>query len=236
MDAIRGWGKIVGIKAVSFDVDGTLWDFRSVMRRSLHQVLLELVRMDPNLSNLITVDGMISIRNYVYNNWRGLTLDLEEIRRESFRQILSEIGCSDNRMASHLASVYFEHRYADNILFRETLPVLKELGQRYLIGIISNGISFVEDLGLGKIVKFTTYAQDCGAEKPNPRIFKVALEKAGCLPKEFVHVGDSLKSDIAGANLVGVKSIWINRARCERRASIKPDLEVESLRGLLEFL
>jgi phosphoglycolate phosphatase-like HAD superfamily hydrolase len=38
--------KILGIRAVSFDADGTLWDFQKVMRHSLHYVLKELQRLD----------------------------------------------------------------------------------------------------------------------------------------------------------------------------------------------
>ena len=36
-----------GIKAISFDLDGTLWDFEAVMRRSIERALEELTEHDP---------------------------------------------------------------------------------------------------------------------------------------------------------------------------------------------
>ena len=55
--------RIAGIKAISFDVDGTLWDFEKVMRHSLHHVLKELERMDPDAATALDVEKMIEIRD-----------------------------------------------------------------------------------------------------------------------------------------------------------------------------
>ena len=228
--------KLTGIKAVSFDVDGTLWDFEGAMRRSLRQVLLELAWIDPEAAAVLDVDRMIAIRERVHDDWVGPVPDLEDVRRESFWQTLRDIGRPDDALASRLSNVYFQHRYADNGLFDEVLPVLEELSRSYLIGLISNGNSYPERLGLESMVRFAAYAQDCGAEKPDPRIFEVALEKAGCSPRELLHVGDSLEHDVAGARTAGSRSVWLNRNGHERGSGIEPDREVSSLRELLELL
>ena len=49
------------VKAISFDGDGTLWDFEAVMRQSLHYVLLELERVDKKAAaspHIIVLDEM----------------------------------------------------------------------------------------------------------------------------------------------------------------------------------
>jgi putative hydrolase of the HAD superfamily len=75
----------------------------------------------------------------------------------------------------------------------------------------------------------------CG--KPAPAIFHAALEAAGCRPDQAVHIGDSLTHDIAGAQGVGIRSIWLNR-RGGKFAGLDrtPDFEIPSLASLVECL
>ena len=54
--------KFTGIKAISFDVDDTLWNFDSAMRCALGETLKELMRIDPGSAKLLTVDRMIEVR------------------------------------------------------------------------------------------------------------------------------------------------------------------------------
>jgi phosphoglycolate phosphatase-like HAD superfamily hydrolase len=56
---------IAGLKAVSFDADGTLWDFQGTMHRSLGKALNELEKIDPQAASELTVDEMIRIRDRV---------------------------------------------------------------------------------------------------------------------------------------------------------------------------
>ena len=53
------------IKVISFDGDGTLWDFETVMRQSLRHVLVELEKLDGEAAARLDVDKMIDIRNRV---------------------------------------------------------------------------------------------------------------------------------------------------------------------------
>lgn len=48
--------------------------------------------------------------------------------------------------------------------------------------------------------------------KPNPRIFQLALEKAGLLPKQVWYVGDHYECDIVGAKAVGMTPVWYTAA------------------------
>jgi len=58
-------GKMRGVKVVSFDADGTLWDFEKTMRHSLQRVLEELEGMDPIAASGLSVEGMIGVRDEV---------------------------------------------------------------------------------------------------------------------------------------------------------------------------
>ncbi len=54
-------------------------------------------------------------------------------------------------------------------------------------------------------------SEDAKSYKPRGELFELALKKTGLSADEVIHIGDSLSSDIKGANSVGINAIWINR-------------------------
>ena len=64
-------------------------------------------------------------------------------------------------------------------------------------------------------------SKDARAYKPHPLVFKYALDKAGILPNEAVHIGDSLSSDVAGAEAARINAVWLNRHNKTVPADVK---------------
>ncbi len=228
--------KIIGIKAVSFDVDGTLWDFEEVMRRSLHYVLKELGKFDLTAARMLDVEKMIEIRNRVANELKGKVINLEKVRLEAFRQTLREVGRPNDALASHLNQVFFKHRFEDAKLFDDVLPTLKVLRAKYTIGIVSNGTGYPQQGGLENIFQFLVFSQDYDIEKPDPRIFQIAMKKVECSSKQLLHVGDSLQDDVMGALKARIRCVWLNRKHEKNNLNLKIDYEISSLLELLEIL
>ncbi len=228
--------KIHGITAISFDGDGTLWDFDKVMRHSLRRALGELRRLDADAAAGLNIDRMIQIRNRVALKLKERITNLEAIRLEAFRQTLRDVGKADDDLASHLNQVYLKHRFENVELFDDVLPALEALRTNYIVGLLSNGNTYPECCGLDDMFRFVVFSQDHGIEKPDPRIFQIALKKAGCTERQLLHVGDSLENDVAGASGAGVKSVWLNRDRAENSANISPDHEISSLSELLDLV
>ena len=224
------------IKAVTIDVDDTLWDFKSVMRRGLQAAHDELTKLDPESARLLDIERMARIRLDVFDRLKGIETNLEKLRLEAFRESLASIGRPDNMIASRLNDIYFQNRFVDIGLYEDILPTLNALKSHFTLGILSNGNSYPDKCGLDGIFDFAVFSQDYEIEKPDPRLFEVAIEKAKCRPDELLHVGDSLESDIAGANTAGVKSAWLNRNNAVNNTSYIPDFEIASLRNLLEIL
>jgi putative hydrolase of the HAD superfamily len=69
----------------------------------------------------------------------------------------------------------------------------------------------IRQLGLESYLNFITTPYDAGADKPDPKIFLVALDKAGIHADEAIYVGDQYKVDILGARSAGIKAIMIDR-------------------------
>jgi 2-haloacid dehalogenase/putative hydrolase of the HAD superfamily len=55
-------------------------------------------------------------------------------------------------------------------------------------------------------------SEDVRSYKPRPELFARALELLGVAPGAALHVGDSLSSDVAGANQLGIPVAWVNRS------------------------
>ena len=101
-------------------------------------------------------------------------------------------------------------------LFDDVLPTLKVLKEQSLIlGLLTNLTQDIapiyHKLGLESYLDFVVSSGDVGADKPNPPIFLVALQRAGVEASETVHVGDQYRLDVVGAREVGISPILIDR-------------------------
>jgi 2-haloalkanoic acid dehalogenase type II len=67
--------------------------------------------------------------------------------------------------------------------------------------------------GLAGRFAYQVTSQDARAYKPRPEMFITALALLGISPDEVIHVGDSLSSDVAGAQRLGIAVAWVNRSR-----------------------
>jgi 2-haloacid dehalogenase/putative hydrolase of the HAD superfamily len=80
-------------------------------------------------------------------------------------------------------------------------------------------------------------SEDVRAYKPDPRMFAAALRLTGWCPDRVLHVGDSLHSDVGGARLAGLASVWINRAhRIHDIGNHRPDFEFDDLLAFKSWL
>jgi len=101
-------------------------------------------------------------------------------------------------------------------LFEDALPALRAAkAEGLLTGVISNippeKLSVLKTLGISDLTDVTVIPRDAGADKPDPAIFRVAVEKAGVAAAEAVHVGDQYYIDVVGALGAGLKAILLDR-------------------------
>jgi len=229
--------RIRNIRTITFDGDMTLWDFEKVMRHSLSLVLEELRRRIPGkLSANLTVEKMIKIRNSVTSELKGKVFNLEEKRLRAFRRTLEFLDHVDNNLALDLNALYLRHRFEDIELYSDVIPAIDFLRPNYTIGLLSNGNGYPEQCGLQERFGFMIFSENVGIEKPNASIFHVACDQANCTPNELMHIGDSLESDIAGANGVGAVSVWLNRNAEHNTSAIIPDYNIQSLTEIADIL
>lgn len=224
------------IKAVTFDGDGTLWNFETVMRAALEKVLEAVRRLiDETVADSLSVCDLVKIRNDLGAKQPGGVLDHETLRRASFRILLEGVGLSSPQLVDQLTAIYFEHRFGTIELYDDAIPALTGLRRNFGVGLISNGNNDPGRFGLASYFDSTTFAQNCGFSKPDPRIFDAALRDFGIEPHQAVHIGDSLLTDVAGAQASGIPAIWLNRTGARNGSGITPDATVANLGELIEI-
>ena len=132
--------------------------------------------------------------------------------------VLRELGIDDPGAAAAMAA-WRERYHAPVGIFdvadpegAEALVLAREAGLR--VGVISNSNGTVrallETLGLGRHLDFAIDSFEVGVEKPDPRIFALALARAGVAPHEAVYVGDLYSVDVLGARAAGVAAILLD--------------------------
>ena len=224
------------ITTITFDMDDTLWDFQSAMKYALAitlQRLRSILPGDPTAG--LTVQRMMDIRDGVALEMGEGTVRQEEIRYAAMVKTLELLGSADRVIADELFSIYMEARLAGAKPFDDVPDVLDALKNRYRLGIISNGNNTPQAVGLDDVFDFTVFAHDCGFPKPDPRIFEYALAIFGDEPQHVAHVGDSLPSDVRGANHHGMLSVWLNRNAAANETGIAPHREICDLAQLLDI-
>ncbi len=227
----------MNITAISFDVDQTLIDTDRVIMRSMESVRDELMRRVPGeRARSLTVEEMWSIRDREEKDYMGDVRDYDEIRRKSFLKMLDYVGYSGPDLSQRLNESYLKYRYKDIQPYEDVVPALDALGARYKLGLLSNGNNYPEYFGLAGRFDFAVFAQDVGIEKPDPRIFRIAAERAACDLSQIMHVGDSLETDVAAAQAVGAMGVWLNREGGTNDSGIEPDHVISSFTELPSML
>jgi putative hydrolase of the HAD superfamily len=129
--------------------------------------------------------------------------------------------------------------------FARNRPTLEALKERYRLGIVSNFYGNLEAVchsaGLASLFAVLVDSHCVGVEKPDPAIFRVALESLSATAETTVFVGDSLRRDREGARRAGMRFIWMvpqDATAGAARASAEPPVEhaVTDLRDLMKIL
>lgn len=162
-------------------------------------------------------------------------------RRESWARALVEHGIDDLPFAERLAETFPRERRARHVVYPDVEPALQKVCKTYRLALLTNGAPGLQreklaGSGLGPYFDVVLVAGEAGVGKPDPRLFALALDRLDVSPGEAVMVGNSLRSDVAGAQGAGIRAIWLNRAGKELAKGAVPDAQIASLGELARTL
>lgn len=198
------------IKAILFDLDNTLLDFNKGEYDAL-----KVIYDDLNIPyNEDTINLFIKHSNYCWRELEKNNMNLKECRYNRWIYFLNELNIKDIDIDKIVDKFSIElskgHYLMDNALL-----TLTRLSKKYKIYIITNGVSFIQHRRIkeSKIEDFIDgvyISEEIGHYKPNKEYFDYVLNDIGLSNKEVIVVGDSLTSDILGANNSNIDSILLD--------------------------
>lgn len=225
-----------GIRAVTLDLDDTLWPIWPTIERAERVLLQWLQAHAPaTAGSLQTAEAVRAVRNEIGGLRPDLAHDLNGLRRESIRLALTRAG-DDPALAETAFEVFFAERQRVE-LFEDVLPALEFLAARWPVVALSNGTADVHVVGLGRFFHASVSAHRVGFAKPDVRIFDLAAKAAGVPSSSVLHVGDDAMLDVKAAMDAGMHAAWLNRAGADwPHEGATPHATVASLAQLCEGL
>ena len=143
--------------------------------------------------------------NEPFETIQDKVLQLYKEKKKGERVLIQEYGMKNPRWRSE-----------DLELFPESYECLERLSKKYKIGIIANQIPGTADRlekhGILKFIDLVIASAEEGLEKPDRRIFELALSRANCKPENAVMIGDRVDNDIVPAKKMGMKTVRVKQA------------------------
>jgi len=228
--------------AILLDLDDTLLDGRGLDRALAGTC--ELVASDlenVEASRLFDANRRIWADYWpaVENDWTLGRIDGAAVTLEAWTRALADCGCRDEEVVELAVRTHSEQVRAAYRLHDDVPGFLEGVRPRFHLALVTNGASDTQRerlrwLDLDDIFDVVVISGEAGVAKPDAAVFNIALDHLAVSPRSAWHVGDSLRTDVAGARGAGLTAIWLNREGVERAANQpEPDIEVRSLTELL---
>lgn len=226
------------IRAISFDLDDTLYDNRPVIERAEQWMVTHMRETYPETA-LYDRMAWNRLKQRLQQQDPALRHDVSLCRRCMLRDGLLSGGMALAR-AEQEADVVFA-RFLE-VRSQVTVPaatarVLQTLATRYPLVVITNGNVLVDRLGLDHHFQHILKPGGGLRMKPAPDLFHDMACRLGLPPSQILHVGDDVTTDVAGAVHNGFRSAWLNDVgQSWRRLRILPDVMLTRLEQLLQLV
>ena len=223
------------IRAITLDLDDTLWEIGPVIGRAEAALWQWLGRNYPRIGERWTAEELVQLRIEVAERHPQQAHDFRFLRRSVLEHIAVDSGYSAELVDP--AFSVFDRARNEVQFFPDVLPALETLAERYAVVAVTNGNANLQEISLRHLFHDVVTAVDVGAAKPAQIIFDEAVRRAGVMPAEVLHVGDSPEIDVVGAASAGLRTAWMNRNGDDWPAHLPhPDLTVATVDELLDAL
>lgn len=204
------------LRAVGFDLDGTLFDHRGSAESGARHFLRSL-DVDPTVA---AVEAWFLAEDEQFERWRSGQIGFQEQRRERLRTVLPLFDVALPVEDAGLDALFDEylHVYRESWrIFPDSLQTLHELRSNgYRVGLLTNGsevqqLEKVQLTGLAEELDVVCTSERIGVQKPDPRAFFILAGELGVEPSECLFVGDNPAHDVEGARAAGMRGLLVDR-------------------------
>ncbi|WP_407505455.1 HAD family hydrolase [Vibrio parahaemolyticus] len=235
------------LKAIFFDMDETLCGTSQADKAAGQKFAAWIQQTYPQVS-----DPQAFLQRYLQGVYKKLNAEFPQLvallpDENAFRcgliqTILAENGIHIDAEQAQQAQHYFDSaRMGAFTFFPGVKEMLTDLRKHYKLVVITNGPIFsqhpkLKATQMDEWVDHIIVGGEEPEEKPAASIFQKALNLVDIKPEEALHVGDSLAADIAGANNMGILSVWVNATGASNPTEITPNFEIRETVELKEIL
>ncbi|EMA2437314.1 HAD-IA family hydrolase [Vibrio parahaemolyticus] len=235
------------LKAIFFDMDETLCGTSQADRAAGQKFAAWIQQTYPQVS-----DPQAFLQRYLQGVYKKLNAEFPQLvallpDENAFRcgliqTILAENGIHIDAEQAQQAQHYFDSaRMGAFTFFPGVKEMLMDLRKHYKLVVITNGPIFsqhpkLKATQMDEWVDHIIVGGEEPEEKPAASIFQKALNLVDIKPEEALHIGDSLAADIAGANNMGILSVWVNATGASNPTEITPNFEIRETVELKEIL
>jgi putative hydrolase of the HAD superfamily len=200
------------IKALSFDLDDTLYFNEDVIRKALQvqfDTICQLIPAAKEKGSAFweTLKWQVAAKNPEYchdvNVWRHHVLNLG----------VSSFGISDPIKSTMIKQIYdaFYDARSDFTVPQKTFDVLERLSEKFPLVAVTNGNADYERIGLSPyFVGYYRAGENGTRMKPYPDMLKDVSKDLNIPCENILHIGDSVMSDIQAALNANCPSLWFN--------------------------
>ena len=225
---------MISIKAITFDLDDTLWEIEPVIAEAELHTYQWLSVNCPKITEKYSLKDMQDIRQNIAAEYPEHAHDLSMLRKLSFSKIFALTEYGD----SWVEKAFLEFMRMRNRvrLFPDAARALRVLAKLFPIASITNGNADLNQIGIRHHFKATITATEYGVAKPDCELFWAACDALQHKPEEVLHIGDHQEHDVLGAAAAGLRTIWLNRWGHTWQYAQKADAEVKDLNEVLQIL
>jgi putative hydrolase of the HAD superfamily len=232
------------IKAITFDLDDTLWPVKPTLKRAEIETYEWLKLHASKLTEQHSLREIGEFRYALFLNQPHFKNQISQVRIESIRQLAEKSGYSAtdaDEIAKQSFQLHYQLRQKVNC-YSGVEAMLKQLSKHFILGALSNGNADISLTPLADVFSFSVTAEKINVSKPEHAFFSTAhqaiekLYNGVIAPEEVLHVGDDFYCDIIGANQFGYKTVWLNHEKsCQHPELKKPiNIKVQSMKADIE--
>ncbi len=202
------------IEAIIFDVDGTLYD-ETHAKVKAEVLTAQFISDNSDYSRDEVFHHFRKAKTQVIKDYSGCTIRND--RTKWYESTLELLGIS-NISPVEANDFYWSVVFQNIEPYLDLDAVIKELAKKYKLYILTDeflNLQFkkLEILGLKDYFCEVVSSEKVGKTKPNKELFEYMLNIIGKPRQNIVMIGDNPKADIAGANSVGIHSVWLRRGK-----------------------
>jgi len=202
------------LRAILFDVNGTLIDIETDEGQdSIYRVI----------SRCLSYQGRTLAPEAIHDRYFAIMDAQRQSRQEAFPEfdavaiwktlLAEQPGPAADGLPAFLAGLHRSLAHKRLQLYPDAPQVVRELGQRYALGIVTDAQSAyaVPELslvGLGGLFGCTIVSGDYGYRKPDRRLFTAALQALRVRPEQALYVGNDMYHDVFGAQQAGLRAVF----------------------------